>query len=88
MHLTDSRLFAGDILQLSDNYDTGPGSGPVDLMVFDPRDDDAVFGLGADWLIANRDRRIVSTYHPKDRIPVEKALVLRKEGRSLPEEVR
>ena len=114
-HLTDRRLFAGDILRLSDNYDAGPGSGPVDLMVFDPRDVDAglgvivtsgykaglilhVFpresvapdglGLCADWLVANWDRWIAYTYHPKDRIPVEKARVLRKEERSLPEEVR
>lgn len=38
-------LFAGDILRLSDNYDLGPGSGPVDLMVFDPHHDDAGMGL-------------------------------------------
>lgn len=36
-------LWRGDILRLVHNYDLGPGSPPVDLMVYDPRDD---AGLG------------------------------------------
>lgn len=40
-----SDLYAGDILRLSNNYDLGPGSGPVDLIVFDPLQDDAGMGL-------------------------------------------
>ena len=38
--LDKPRLDRGDILRLSDNYDAGPGTGPVDLLVFDPRDDE------------------------------------------------
>lgn len=38
-------LAGGDILRLPDNYDTGPGTGPVDLMVYSPRDDDCGEGL-------------------------------------------
>ena len=113
VELDDQRLFAGDILRLSDNYDTGPATGPVDLLVYDPRDDGyglglitasgykaglvfCIFpkesdhaggiGLSAKWLIANWDIWITYTYHPDKRIPVEKALVLRKEGRTLPDE--
>lgn len=37
-------LGVGDVVRLSENYDIGPGSEPVDLMVFDPRDDQ--YGLG------------------------------------------
>ena len=110
--LAGDRLHAGDILRLSDNYDTGPGSGPVDLMVFDPRDEAGlglivtsgfkaglvlhVFpkasmaadgaGLSVDWLIANWDDWFVYTY-AKGRIPVEKARVLRKDARTLPQEL-
>ena len=40
-----SDLFAGDLLRLSHNYDLGQGSGPVDLIVFDPGQDDAGMGL-------------------------------------------
>ncbi|MBN9071071.1 MAG: hypothetical protein J0H34_05585 [Rhizobiales bacterium] len=36
-------LVRGDILRLADNYDLGRGSGPVDLMVYDPHGED---GLG------------------------------------------
>lgn len=32
-------LGGGDILRLSDDYSSGPGSGPVDLIVYEPRDD-------------------------------------------------
>lgn len=38
-------LWRGDIIRLVDNYDLGPGSGPVDLMVYDPHQDDAGMGL-------------------------------------------
>ena len=34
--LLGESLWAGDFLRLSDNYDLGKGSGPVDVMVFDP----------------------------------------------------
>lgn len=113
VELEDRRLYPGDILRLSDNYTTGPGTGPVDLLVYDPRDDQyglglmtasgykagLVFcilpkesthsggsGLSAKWLIANWHRWITYTYHSDKRIPVEKAVVLRKEGRTLPQE--
>jgi hypothetical protein len=106
-------LAGGDILRLSDNYDTGPGSGPVDLMVYSPRDDEfgeglivasghkaglifAIFpktsihperrGLSVDWLVDNWDQWFRFTYHPGQRIPVEKARVLRVDARSMPEE--
>lgn len=42
--LRGEALAGGDILRLSDNYDTGPGTGPVDLLVYSPRDD--AFGEG------------------------------------------
>ncbi|MBP1859152.1 Imm45 family immunity protein [Rhizobium herbae] len=38
-------LEIGDVLRLPENYDLGPGSGPVDLLVFDPPDDDCGPGL-------------------------------------------
>ncbi len=112
LDLADARLYPGDILRLSDNYDTGPGSGPVDLMVFHPREDNRGlglivvsgykaglilhvfprqsthpegFGLSVAWLMQNWDTWIVYTYS-KDRIPIEKAVVLRKEERTLPQE--
>ncbi len=47
-HLTElagQSLGRGDILRLSENYDLKPGSGPVDLMVFDPQDDAVGLGL-------------------------------------------
>ena len=43
--LAGETLGPGDIVRLSDNYDTGPGSGPVDLMVYDPRQDDCGLGM-------------------------------------------
>lgn len=43
--LAGRALGPGDILRLSENYDLRPGSGPVDLLVFDPRDDDTGLGL-------------------------------------------
>jgi len=43
--LADDALVVGDIVRLGDNYDLGPGSGPVDLLVFDPNDGDAGVGL-------------------------------------------
>lgn len=41
--LAGESLWRGDILRLAHNYDLGPGSGPVDLMVYDPGGGD---GLG------------------------------------------
>ena len=46
--LTDmggDRLWRGDIIRLVHNYDLGPGSEPVDLMVFDPHSDGSGLGL-------------------------------------------
>jgi hypothetical protein len=43
--LAGDALGPGDILRLSENYDLKPAAGPVDLMVFDPRDDDTGLGL-------------------------------------------
>ncbi len=43
--LAGEAIGPGDMLRLSENYDTGPGSGPVDLMVFNPREDDRGLGL-------------------------------------------
>jgi len=42
--LPDESLWRGDIIRLVHNYDLGPGSESVDLMVYDPRDD--AVGLG------------------------------------------
>jgi Immunity protein 45 len=38
-------LWTGDILRLPENYDLGPGSTPVDLIVFDPNDSDCGLGI-------------------------------------------
>lgn len=38
-------LCIGDILRLPENYDLGPGSAPVDLMVYEPQDEDCGLGL-------------------------------------------
>jgi hypothetical protein len=38
-------LWTGDIVRLPENYDLGPESQPVDLMVFDPNDYDCGLGL-------------------------------------------
>lgn len=43
--MPDESLWAGDIIRLAHDYDLGPGSAPVDLMVYDPRDDDAGLGV-------------------------------------------
>lgn len=40
-----TELWRGDILRLPENYDLGPGSGPVDLLVYDPHDDTCGLGL-------------------------------------------
>ena len=45
LDLSDDFLIVGDVIRLSDNYDLGPGSGPVDLLIFDPRENDAGLGL-------------------------------------------
>ncbi|MBO6727031.1 MAG: hypothetical protein JJ911_15325 [Rhizobiaceae bacterium] len=110
--LEEPQLDRGDILRLSDNYDTGPGTGPVDLLVFDPRDDTCglglvvasgykaglilqIFprgsmhadgGLSAEWLIANWRDWFIFTYH-EGSPPLEKALVLRADNRTLPQEL-
>lgn len=41
----EEALFTGDILRLPENYDLGPGSAPVDLMVFEPLDEECGLGL-------------------------------------------
>ena len=48
VRLTDSpeaALYTGDVLRLPENYDLGPGSPPVDLMVFEPHDEECGLGL-------------------------------------------
>ena len=38
-------LWRGDVIRLVHNYDLGSGSPPVDLLVYDPRDDHCGLGL-------------------------------------------
>lgn len=111
--LAGEALSPGDLVRLSDNYDTGPGSGPVDLLVYDPRHDDCGLGmivasgyksglilhclplasnapgggLSVDWLIDNWDDWFVFTYHKDHRIPVERTRILRRDARTMPEEL-
>ncbi|MCB1447169.1 MAG: hypothetical protein KDJ87_15600 [Rhizobiaceae bacterium] len=40
-----AELWRGDMLRLPENYDLGPGSGPVDLLVYDTREEDCGLGL-------------------------------------------
>ncbi|MBB4063020.1 Imm45 family immunity protein [Gellertiella hungarica] len=41
----EEALFVGDIIRLPDNYDLGPDTGPVDLIVFEPNDEECGLGL-------------------------------------------
>lgn len=41
----EESLWAGDVIRLVHNYDLGPDSPPVDLMVYDPRDSDVGLGV-------------------------------------------
>ena len=43
--LPNESLWRGDIIRLVHNYDLGPGSEPVDLMIYDPRDETTGLGL-------------------------------------------
>lgn len=43
--MPNESLWRGDIIRLVHNHDLGPGSGPVDLMVYDPHVDDAGLGV-------------------------------------------
>lgn len=43
--MADESLWRGDVIRLVHNYDLGPGSEPVDLMVYDPHQDEAGLGL-------------------------------------------
>lgn len=43
--MPDESLWCGDIVRLVHNYDLGPGSEAVDLMVYDPNQDDAGLGV-------------------------------------------
>jgi len=45
MAMPNESLWRGDILRLVHNYDLGPESEPVDLMVYDPNENDAGLGL-------------------------------------------
>jgi hypothetical protein len=45
LDLADDVLIIGDLVRLASNYDLGPGSDPVDLLLFDPHDDEAGLGL-------------------------------------------
>ncbi|MGB6118182.1 MAG: Imm45 family immunity protein [Mesorhizobium sp.] len=43
--IPDESLWRGDIIRLARNYDLGPQSAPVDLMVFDPNEDGRGLGV-------------------------------------------
>jgi len=43
--LPDASLWRGDIIRLAHNYDTGYGTGPVDLMVYDPYEEGRGLGV-------------------------------------------
>lgn len=45
MESGEDALFTGDVVRLPENYDLGPGSPPVDLMVFEPHDEECGLGL-------------------------------------------
>jgi hypothetical protein len=54
-----TELWRGDLLRLAENYDLGPGSDPVDLLVYEPHDDACGLGLmvasgykaGLTWIV-------------------------------------
>jgi hypothetical protein len=69
--LAGEALGPGDILRLPDNYDTGPGSGPVDLLVFDPREDD--YGLGLIVASGYKSGLILHLFPKASRGPGERA---------------
>lgn len=62
-------LAGGDILRLSDNYDTGPDSGPVDLMVYSPRDD--AYGQGL-IVVSGYKAGLIFSVFPRESIHPEK----------------
>lgn len=41
----EEALWTGDVLRLMENYELGPGSSPVDLMVYEPNDPECGLGL-------------------------------------------
>jgi len=43
--IPDESLWAGHVIRLVNNYDLGPGSAPVDPMVYDTRDSDVGLGV-------------------------------------------
>lgn len=45
MDTAEEALWTGDVLRLMENYDLGPGSAPVDLMVYEPNDPECGLGL-------------------------------------------
>jgi hypothetical protein len=63
LDLPDDCLVIGDIIRLSDNYDLGPGSGPVDLLVYDPNQDDSGTGL---VVLSGQKSGLVFAILPKD----------------------
>lgn len=44
-NLAGESLWRGDVIRLVHNYDLGSGSPPVDLLVYDPRDDETGLGV-------------------------------------------
>jgi hypothetical protein len=57
--MPDESLWAGDVIRLVDDHDLGPGAGPVDLMLFDPRDG---AGLGVVVLSGGKSGLILSVF--------------------------
>jgi len=60
-----AELWRGDVLRLPENYDLGPDSGPVDVMVYLPRDPDCGLGVivvsgykaGHPWFVLPRESK-------------------------------
>ena len=59
--MPDASLWAGDVVRLVHDYDLGPGSAAVDLMVFDPRDD---AGLGV-IVVSGRKAGLILNIFPR-----------------------
>lgn len=68
----DESLWRGDILRLVDDYDRGPGSGPVDLMVFDPYQDGR--GLGVVVASGYKAGAILSVFPEESCAPGKRSL--------------
>lgn len=60
MSMRDDALWCGDVIRLPFNYATGPGSAPVDLMVYDPID--VGCGLGVMTVTGGKAGRTLSIF--------------------------